>query len=47
MEHYYTEEEVLGKVDDMEALTEYLHGWDDAMTDSKYKKIYVDMFCDR
>ena len=47
MKYYYTEEEVFDMVEDMEALNEYLYGLNDAIVDGKYKKKYVDQFCNR
>jgi hypothetical protein len=44
---YYSGVEVWDLVDDIEKLKEYLYGWPDAMKDGKYKKKYVDMYCNR
>ena len=44
---YYTLYDLESLIDDMDALRDYLYGWDDAIVNGKYKKEYVDMFLRR
>ena len=47
-EEYYAIHDLELLIDDMDALNEYLNGWDDAViNDYWYKKQYVDMFMSR
>ena len=44
---YYTEDEVYDVIPGrlFDEFKEYLYGWDDAIVDGTYKKVYVDMYC--
>ena len=44
---YYTEDEVYDMIPGrlFDEFKEYLYGWDDAIVDGTYKKVYVDMYC--
>ena len=44
---YYSEDEVYDIIPDelFDEFKEYLYGWDDAIVDGTYKKVYVDMYC--
>ena len=44
---FYTLCDLESLVDDMDALSEYLYGWDEAIVNGKYKKEYVDVFLRR
>ena len=44
---YYTLYDLESLIDDMDALRDYLYGWDDAIVNDKYKKEYVDTFLRR
>ena len=47
VKEYYTLYDLESLIDDMDALSEYLYGWDDAIVNGKYKKEYVDVFLRR
>ena len=44
---YYSEDEVYDAIPGrlFDEFKEYLYGWDDAIVDGTYKKVYVDMYC--
>ena len=44
---YYSEDEVYDVIPGrlFDEFKEYLYGWDDAIVDGTYKKVYIDMYC--